>query len=315
MGALLSKEAVHENMVAAVLLGQIAKDDYLARAHKALTELEVGEPASFAAQPWMEFYNVHLMLVPGPQPLEHGMVRLSDGTWFIAAKTDLGTTINGDMFDWWFRHCTGDERFKWLHPIDHKSGDWNPQFYAVQPEDRPRGYYVHHSHKTSEFIGGRTISFQMEYDRPSKFFNVSKFAEAGVTAVVCGRLHILDTLGLVGIAHVVHMVRVVNGRSELRSRIYLGDFNKVRMSFLCSDLSCLLRCNRFVVFSGRRQLDPAAVVHQLVGQLQVFPLHQESSVAGCGPLATHGRGNALLEVVFARFLHRGNDAVAGVAAV
>ena len=230
MGAVSSKEAVHENMVAAVLLGQIAKDDYLARAHKALTELEVGEPPSFAAQPWMEFYNVHLMLVPGPQPLEHGMVRLSDGTWYIAVKTDLGTAINGDMFDWWFRHCTGDERFKWLHPRDHKSGDWNPQFYAVQPEDRPRGYYVHHSHKTSEYIGGRTISFQMEYDRPSKFFNVAKFAEAGVTAVVCGRLHILETLGLAGIAHVVHMVRVVNGRSELRTRIYLGDFNKVRLA-------------------------------------------------------------------------------------
>ena len=31
----------------------------------------------------------------------------------------------------------------------------------------------------------------------------------------------------VGIAHVVHVVREVNGRSELRSRIYLGDFNKV----------------------------------------------------------------------------------------
>jgi DAPG hydrolase PhiG domain len=37
----------------------------------------------------------------------------------------------------------------------------------------------------------------------------------------------LDTLGLVGIAHIVHLVRTVNGRSELRSRIYLGDFNKV----------------------------------------------------------------------------------------
>ena len=193
-------------MVAAVLTGNIASDDYLARAHKALNELDIGEPPSIGQQPFMEFYNVHVMLEEGNQPLEHGLVRLGDGTWFIACKTDLGTDITGEMFDWWFRNCTGSERFKWWHPHDHKTGDWNPQFYAVQPEDRSSGYYIHHSHKTSEFIGGRTHSFQMEYDRPSKFFNVAKFQAAGVTACVCSRLHILDSLGLVGIAHVVHMV-------------------------------------------------------------------------------------------------------------
>ena len=73
--------------------------------------------------------------------------------------------------------------------------EWNPQFYAVQAEDRRSGYYVHHSHKTSEFLGGRTHAFQTEYDRPSKFFNIAKFREAGVTACVCARIHILDTLG------------------------------------------------------------------------------------------------------------------------
>ena len=127
MGASSSKEAVHENMIAAVLLGNIASDDYLARAHKALTELRVGQPPSIGPQPFMEFYNVHLMLEPGPQPLEHGLVRMGDGTWFIACKTDLGTEITGEMFDWWFRNCTGNDRFKWWHPLDHRSGDWNPQ--------------------------------------------------------------------------------------------------------------------------------------------------------------------------------------------
>ena len=74
------------------------------------------------------------------------------------------------------------------------------QFYAVQAEDRRSGYYVHHSHKTSEFLGGRTHAFQTEYDRPSKFFNIAKFREAGVTACVCARIHILDTLGLVSLS-------------------------------------------------------------------------------------------------------------------
>ena len=39
---------------------------------------------------------------------------------------------------------------------------------------------MNHSHKTTEQIGGKVLTLQTEYDRPSKYFDVTKFAEAGI---------------------------------------------------------------------------------------------------------------------------------------
>lgn len=36
---------------------------------------------------------------------------------------------------------------------------------------------------------------------------------AGVTACVAARVHMIESHGLSGIAHMIHMVRLVNGRS------------------------------------------------------------------------------------------------------
>lgn len=188
------RNSYHENMLASVICGgKIAIDDYLARSHKILSELVIGEPnvKIVGSESFMDINNAYMMLEHGPQPLEHGYYRQSDGCWYIACLTDLGTDCTGEMFDWWFRNCSDTERFKWWHPKDHKSGNWDPQFFAVQPEDRTTGYYVHHSHKTSEVIGGKLQTFQIEYDRPSKYFDITKFPEAGLTrTITCNRLQL-----------------------------------------------------------------------------------------------------------------------------
>lgn len=176
-----AKRAVHENMLASVMSGALADDDYLAISHRNLSDLIISEPNNQFNGPdnFMDINNAYMMLARGHQPLEHGYYRRSDGCWYIACLTDLGTECTGEMFDWWFRNCTDTERFKWWHPKDHISGNWDPQFFAVQPEDRKTGYYVNHSHKTTEQIGGKVLTLQTEYDRPSKYFDVTKFTEAG----------------------------------------------------------------------------------------------------------------------------------------
>ena len=168
-------------MLASVLAGTVADDDYLARSHKVLSDLVIEEPtnAYTGSDLFMDINYAYMMLEPGDQPLEHGFVRQSDGCWFIACKTDLGTECTGEMIDWWYRNCVDSERFKWWHPKSHKSGNWDPQFFAVQPEDRQRGYYIHHSHKIAQIIAGKVQNLQIEYDRPSKYFDVNKFEEAG----------------------------------------------------------------------------------------------------------------------------------------
>lgn len=225
-----SKNSCHENMLASVLSNCIEANDYLARSHKLLDELTVDQPQKLVPgtdKVFMDINNAFMMLEPGAQPLEHGYSRQSDGQWFIAVNTDLGTLINGEMFDWWFRNCTDTERYKWWHPKDHKTGDWDPQFFSVQPEDRKAGYYVNHAQKVTQIIAGKLQTLQIEYDRPSKYFDISEFDDAGVTACIVARVHLVDGHGLSGIAHILHMVREVDGRSELRSRIWLGDYNRV----------------------------------------------------------------------------------------
>ena len=156
--------------------------------------------------------------------LEHGYVRMSDGTWYVACLTDLGHEVNGEMFDWWFRNCDNGEKYRWWHPVDHVSGTYEPQFYAVMPQERQKGHYIDHIHIVEEKINGVKHSFQIEYERPSKLFDVSTFAENNITACIVGRVFDRDpTLGLIAIGHVMHMVREVNGRSELRSRFWIGN--------------------------------------------------------------------------------------------
>jgi hypothetical protein len=64
---------------------------------------------------------------------------------------------------------------------------------------------------------------------------------AGVTACVAARVHMIESHGLSGIAHMIHMVRLVNGRSgdtiihlDINNSIYKVYLNKslMRVYFL-----------------------------------------------------------------------------------
>lgn len=69
---------------------------------------------------------------------------------------------------------------------------------------------------------------QIEYIRPSKFFDITKFEEYNITACIIGRINVKDTSFFhtyIHFGYVFYIIREINGRSELRIRYLLGDFH------------------------------------------------------------------------------------------
>lgn len=221
--------SVHADLLASELTGTVSKNDYLAMSHLVLNDFQINDPTDgvFDSSGYLHLENVDRMLEPGYLALEHGYVRHSNGSWYVACYTELGTNCNGEMIDWWFRHCDNTERYKWWHPKDHIKGDWNPQYYSIQPKDRKKRHYLNNVHQVIENVGGNEQRLFIEFERPSKYFTISQFKKANVTACICARVHADDpVIGVVAVGHLVHMVREINGKNELRSRFWLGNIHK-----------------------------------------------------------------------------------------
>ncbi len=226
------RRSVEGDLLAAELIGGATDDDYIARSRYVLQEFEVEETDNDNrdSSEYLDIECAYKMLDGGYLPLEHGYVRTSDGSWLIACRTDLGQECTGKHFDWWFCNCDNTERYRWWHPVDHVVGEWNPQYYSTQPEDRKPGHYIGHVHKVKEKINGIEQELFIEFERPSKHFETERFQDANVTACVCGKIYLFDkVIGLLRIGNLIHMVRLnSDGNSELRSRFWIGDVRKIR---------------------------------------------------------------------------------------
>jgi len=200
--------------------------EYLTISKEVLANHHINEDGitNFKAEDSFAFEDAHVMMNPGYLTMENGWVRRHNGSLFVATLTDLGEDVNGKMFDWWFCHCEDSERYQWWHPHDHVSGTWDKSYFSVFPHERKAGHYINHRHIVEEYIGRDIQSLRIEFLDPAIIFDVSKFQENNITACLIARVHVKDVdLGMVGAGHLVHMVREVDGRSELRSRFWLGD--------------------------------------------------------------------------------------------
>lgn len=228
--------AVKFEYLASELIGEIVEDDYLALAMAALESFQPEQPIPSDCNPRnvINFSQAYLLQSQENFPLENGYVRASDGSWYIACKVDLGE-ITGEMFDWWFRACENTERFRWWHPKNHKSAEWDLQLFATPLCDRSAGSYVNHINTTHIIVDGQDKLITLDFDRPSKYFDVKKFSSDNITACVCSRIHLSDSLvGWIGIGHLVYIVRKLpGGGNVLQCRYWLGDVNKVDDNSLC----------------------------------------------------------------------------------
>ena len=160
--------------------------------------------------------------------LEHGYINNEDGTWFVACRTVFPKACTGEMFDFWLSHCDDTERYQWWHPIDHKKGTWDDEYFQTSPELRPRDHYLGHRHKVVEDVGQVEQHLQIEWMSPMEFgFSsdyITKFEKAHVTACACANVYAYDfPFGYLQAGALVHMVCLQeDGTSILRSRFWLG---------------------------------------------------------------------------------------------
>jgi hypothetical protein len=171
--------------------------------------------------------DVAKLLDPYYKDLEHGYISNPDGTWYVACSTPLGE-CTGEHFDFWFCHCHDTERYQWWHPVDHKTGTWDDDYFKIPPESRERGHYINHTHKVCEDIGGEAQHLHIQFVSPASFgFGddcEALFEAANVTACVCGIVHVYDfPFGYLAVGSLLHMVATLaDGSSELRSRFWIG---------------------------------------------------------------------------------------------
>jgi DAPG hydrolase PhiG domain len=154
------------------------------------------------------------LLEPGYLDLESGTRRLDDGTLHVASRTTM-VGCKGRMIDFWFGFIETTEHYKWWHPKDHVWCEW--------VGERGTGRYVGGTHNVHEFIGGELMKLKIHFRPPSELLDVSRFASAGVSTAVCGRVGVLDAPVWAG--HLIHLVRDTDYGCEMRSRFWLGDFD------------------------------------------------------------------------------------------
>eukprot|EP00602_Paraphysomonas_sp_CaronLab_P013579 CAMPEP_0185040334 /NCGR_PEP_ID=MMETSP1103-20130426/38274_1 /TAXON_ID=36769 /ORGANISM="Paraphysomonas bandaiensis, Strain Caron Lab Isolate" /LENGTH=432 /DNA_ID=CAMNT_0027579591 /DNA_START=224 /DNA_END=1522 /DNA_ORIENTATION=- len=213
--------------------GKLAEDDYLAKSYKYLGDVVATPPprGQYTRDDALLAHRVNDALSPTYSGLEHGLMRLSNGTWYLAGTTELGS-VTGEMFEWWFNHCDCSERFQWSHPIHNLEGEYDPTFYATQPEDRLPGHYIGHSFIYKQRIGETNYRMHVDYLNPSEYCDTSLFVTANVTACITGQLYQYHKdFGEIYIGEIVYIVKENGIRNQLVTRMWLGDVRKVSSGF------------------------------------------------------------------------------------
>jgi hypothetical protein len=140
-------------------------------------------------------------------PMEAGYRTLEDGMRMIASIHHV-PNVNGAMVEWWLRRRKTDEEFRMWHPKEHVHWEW---------DEKLRAGIAHH------LIDGEIEKTKGQARDAADYFDTSSFAEHGVSAAICARGGPADTDGWGG--HLVHLCRDTDYGCEVRTRLFIGDFD------------------------------------------------------------------------------------------
>lgn len=140
-------------------------------------------------------------------PMEAGYRTLEDGMRMVASIHHV-PNVKGAMVEWWLRRRKTDEEFRMWHPKEHVHWEWD--------EKRKAGI-AHH------LIDGEIEKTKGQARDAADYFDTSRFAESGISAAVCARGGPAETDGWGG--HLVHLCRDTDYGCEVRTRLFIGDFD------------------------------------------------------------------------------------------
>lgn len=167
----------------------------------------------------LELSEAARLLEPGDLPLENGFADLDSGQTLVAVRTEMpGCT--GAMFEWWMGwHTVEAERYKLWHPRDHVANGTR-EMLGDDPSLSDREKYMT-THYVTEYIGGRRYEIRITFVDPAELFGEgADLTAGGTTALICGRVDLQDAP--IHLGWLVHQIRECEGRTEMRSRFWLG---------------------------------------------------------------------------------------------
>ena len=167
----------------------------------------------------MQLTEANQLLDAGYLDMESGYRRLDDGQLHVAGWTTM-FGCSGKMVEWWLGFIENTEQYKWWHPTDHIWCEWDGE--------RGTGNFIGGTHRVHELIGGELQKLRIHFRDPAEYLDVSRFAEAGISAAACGRVGPLD--GTIWAGHLIHLCRDTAYGCEMRSRFWLGDFEPAEIA-------------------------------------------------------------------------------------
>ena len=117
----------------------------------------------------MQFSQADRLLDPTPMAIETGYERLADGVLHVAIRTDM-IGCSGAMFEWWFGSRPMTREYRWWHPADHVSSDW---------EEVREGTHIGSIHQVSEaFTSGEPELLSIQFRDPEEMFDAAALGAA-----------------------------------------------------------------------------------------------------------------------------------------
>lgn len=171
----------------------------------------------------LKFEDINDLLGPGYLDVENGYCINSDGTGFVAVRTELPGATE-DMIQWWFWwHANKNIRYKIWCPGDHYAisvkNDEQQNNEDLSHEERR----VNNTHYPFEDTGEGVFQLSIKFVSPKTFgIDTSLFDQGEIEAVVCGIVGYV--IGGVTIKHtyMIHVFRKKSNGLELRSRFWPG---------------------------------------------------------------------------------------------
>jgi phloretin hydrolase len=199
---------------------QIPYADYYDRRSAPIPEsvLESIKQKTYSPKQALAFEDINDLLFPGYLPMENGYCLMSDGSFFVAVRTDFPNATE-KMFDWWFEWHSGEPfRYRIWYPESHF--DLSIEVLRPPLPDQPR--YWNTIHYPVEDIGLGKERLSIHFVSPSEFgFDMSRFRDASIVTAVCGFVgsperHLRQHTAM------CHLVRRYSGGFEMRSRFWIG---------------------------------------------------------------------------------------------